>query len=165
MSTKKIAESINVRINVGNYQHIDITKYAEKEIEYSSKEEMIQKEDELTNELIANLIRNMRTIPEKLGKKTNAVVEVEESITKTIPDWLKNGEVPNIANGAKKNHNQVVSEQKELKDSQSDLLKEITEEAPVAKAKVEKNKASEDSLLFDDDLFKDEDMSSKDIFE
>ena len=89
MSKKRIAETINVRINVGNFQHIDITKYAEKEIEYNSQEEMIKKEDELTDELLDNLIRNMRTIPEKLGKKTNAVVEFEGAVQKKIPEWLE----------------------------------------------------------------------------
>ena len=47
MSKKKIAETINVRINVGNYQHIELTKYAEEEIEYSSTEELQSKEDSL----------------------------------------------------------------------------------------------------------------------
>ena len=86
---KKIAETVSVRINVGNYQHIEISKYAEKKIEYNNEEEMKKQEDQLTDELIANLVRNMKTIPEKLGKKTDAVVAVEESIIKAIPKWLE----------------------------------------------------------------------------
>ena len=94
---KKIAETINVRINVGKYQHIEISKYAEKEIEYETEEEIAKKEDQLTSELLSNLIRNMRTIPEKLGKDTDAVIELEESITKAIPEWMKDKTEPNLA--------------------------------------------------------------------
>ena len=36
MVKRKIAECINLRVNVGNYQHIELTKYVEEEIEYSS---------------------------------------------------------------------------------------------------------------------------------
>lgn len=110
MEKKKIAETINVRINVGNYQHIEISKYAEKEIEYNSTEEMFQKEDQLTQELIGNLIRNMRTIPEKLGKQTDAVSDFEDRVTKALPDFMKGSEEPNLA---KKRHLQVSAEEKE----------------------------------------------------
>ena len=152
MTEKKIAECINVRINVGNYQHIELTKYAEKTIQYNSPEEMVKKEDELTNELVVNLIRNMRQLPDKLGKKTNAVTEVEEGISKTIPEWLKNGDVPNIANNAKKGHNTTVSEQKEQKDAKPD----VTSEVASAKKTESKEKATvidDDLDLFDEDLF------------
>ena len=161
MSEKKIAECINVRINVGNYQHIELTKYAEKTITYNNPEEMVKKEDELTDELVTNLIRNMRQLPDRLGKKTNAVAEVEESISKAIPDWLKNGDVPNIANNAKKEHNSTVSEQKEQKDAKSEVTGEAAiskkrESKPVEKP-VEKTTATTDDLdLFDEDLFGEE---------
>ncbi|MFA5313834.1 MAG: hypothetical protein WC375_11070, partial [Methanomassiliicoccales archaeon] len=117
MSEKKIAECVNVRINVGNYQHIDISKYAERTISFSTQEEMIQQEDALTQELLDNIIRNMRTIPERLGKKTDAVGVFEDSVKKTIPEWLANGPIPNIANGALKSHQTNVADQQAVKNS------------------------------------------------
>ena len=165
MTEKKIAECVSVRINVGNYQHIELTKYAEKTISYQNEKEMIQQEDQLTEELLTNLVRNMRLIPERLGKDTKAVVEVEESIAKTIPEWLKNGEVPNIANKAKDSFNRVVAEQKEQKDSQ-DVLKNTDKKTvsskeidQVANEEIEEAtpspSATDDFGLFDDDdLFK-----------
>jgi len=108
MENKKIAVNINVRINLGDYQYIDKTVYAEKNIEYSTKEEMISKEDELTQEAVQNLIRNMRKIPDMLGKKTNAVQDVEDKMVKVVPEWLQNNEIPNMA---KENHDAVTATQ------------------------------------------------------
>jgi len=161
MTEKKIAECINVRVNVGNYQHIELTKYAEKTISYNNEEEMVRKEDELTEELVANLIRNMRRIPERLGKDTAAVIEVEESIAKVIPEWLQNGDVPNLANKALTGHNKTVAEQKEERDSHNivedkkEVLAVSSEEEP--KEVVAKKTDNELDDLFDgdDDLFSD----------
>lgn len=125
MSQRKISECISVRINVGNYQHIELTKYAEESIEYSSEQERIDKENELTNDLISSLKRGMKSIPEKLGKGIEQAIEVEESICKSIPEWLENSAVPNIANGAEKKHIQVVSEQKQQKDEATSNLSEV----------------------------------------
>jgi hypothetical protein len=166
MTEKKIAECINIRINVGNYQHIELTKYAEKTISYQNEKEMIQQEDQLTEELLINLIRNMRRIPERLGKETKATVEVEESIAKTIPEWLKNGDVPNIANKAKDSFDRVKAEQKEQKDSQ-DVLKSADKTDKKSTKPEETDKvANEDveevtsspSATDDFDLFDDEDL-------
>lgn len=125
MSQRKISECISVRINVGNYQHIELTKYAEESIEYSSEQERIEKEEQLTNDLITSLKRGMKSIPEKLGKGIEQAIEVEESICKAIPEWLENSAVPNIANGAEKKHIQVVSEQKQQKDEATSNLSEV----------------------------------------
>lgn len=157
MTEKKIAECINVRVNVGNYQHIELTKYAEKTISYNNEEEMVRKEDELTEELVANLIRNMRRIPERLGKDTAAVIEVEESIAKVIPEWLQNGDVPNLANKALTGHNKTVAEQKEERDSHN-IVEEKKEVLPEdLKEVVAKKPSNEMDDLFDgdDDLFSD----------
>lgn len=157
MTEKKIAECINVRVNVGNYQHIELTKYAEKTISYNNEEEMVRKEDELTEELVANLIRNMRRIPERLGKDTTAVIEVEESIAKVIPEWLQNGDVPNLANKALTGHNETVAEQKEERDSHN-IVEEKKEVLPEdLKEVVAKKPSNEMDDLFDgdDDLFSD----------
>ena len=152
---KKIAETVSVRINVGNYQHIEISKYAEKKIEYNNEEEMKKQEDQLTDELIANLVRNMKTIPEKLGKKTDAVVAVEESIIKAIPKWLEEQPEPNIANKAKESNNNVIAEQvTQNKKQEQDLdeEKDLLEADPVIEKdnKKEEVKKVEES---DDDLF------------
>jgi len=114
---KRIATSVDVLINVAKFEHIQITKYGERKITYDTQEEMIEKEDELTGELIEDILRTMKKIPEKLGKTTNAVVEIEEKIKKALPQWLNEGEEPNIADGianlAKKTHNKNVAKQKD----------------------------------------------------
>jgi len=122
---KKIAVNLNVRINVGNYQYIDKTVYAEKTIEYENTDEMVAKEDALTEEALQNLIRNMRRIPERLNKGSDAVQDVEDRTVKAIPEWLKDGEVPNIANGAKSNHDKVTAEQKEKSEEQKRSTQEV----------------------------------------
>jgi hypothetical protein len=101
MEEKKIATSVDILINVGAYEHIQITKYAEKKITYENPEEMTKKEDQLTDELVKDIIRTMRSMPDKLGKKTSAVPAIEEKIGKRMPTWLEEGSDPNIANAAK----------------------------------------------------------------
>lgn len=118
MAKRKIAECVNIRINVGNYQHIELTKYAEEEIDFESVAERVQKEDALREDLIVNMMRSMKAIPERLGKGIDQAVAVEEAIQKAIPAWLENGPVPNIANGAKEKVIQITAEQKNNKDSQ-----------------------------------------------
>jgi len=99
---KKIATSVEVLIKVADFESIRLTKYGESKIEYDSSEEMTTKEDRLNDEVVSDLVRAMRALPSKLGKKTNAVVEIEEKIKTKIPEWLKNGPEPNIANVAQK---------------------------------------------------------------
>jgi len=41
MSEKKIGTCVKVLINVGNYQNVEVAKYAETTISYSTKDEMI----------------------------------------------------------------------------------------------------------------------------
>ena len=109
MAEKKIAANVNIRVRVAKYEHIDITKYAEQTITYDGEEDMVKQEDQLTDALLDDLLRSMRRIPEKLGKKSAApaIAETESSISKAIPDWLENQVVPNIANKAKKNNEKV----------------------------------------------------------
>lgn len=99
---KKIATSLEVLIKVAQYESIRLTKYGETKIEYSSKEEMIQKENQLQAEVMDDLLRSMRALPNQIGKSANAVVEIEEKIQKRIPEWLEKGAEPNIADTAKK---------------------------------------------------------------
>jgi len=160
MSQRKISECINVRINVGNYQHIELSKYAEETVEYSSKEELIQKEDSLRDDLIASVIRSMKAIPERLGKGVEAAIEVEESIKKAIPSWLENGAVPNIANLPKKKNLQDVAEQKNNKDESAKNLVEVTDTViPEVKAEEKKSEVTvvtTKTPVSSDDLFEDD---------
>ena len=124
MEKRKIAECINIRINVGNYQHIELTKYAEEEIEFDSASDRENKENQLRDDLLASMMRSMKAIPARLGKGIDQAVEVEEAIQKAIPEWLEKGTVPNIANGAKEKLIQAAAEQKNNKDSQIDVPEE-----------------------------------------
>jgi len=151
MSQRKISECISVRINVGNYQHIELTKYAEESIEYSSEKERIEKEDQLTNDLVVSLRRSMKSIPEKLGKGIDQAIQVEESISKAIPEWLATSAIPNIANGAEKKHIQVVAEQKQKKDESTANLAEVVKPEAKVETKVETKAVEAEESLFEDD--------------
>jgi len=147
MSKRKVAVSHNIRVNVGNYQHIDSTFYAEEEIEYSNEQELLAAQDKLNDDVVLYLIRSLNALPERLGKDTNAVQEVEESIKKAIPEWLEKDPIPNMANKAKTNHQKVVSEQKQSKDKEVAPTK-VNVESPKKTAKVEKIDAHEvDDLM------------------
>jgi len=184
MEEKKIATSVDVLINVGQFEHLQITKYAEKKITYENENEMIQKEDKLTDELIQDIIRTMRSMPDKLGKKTNAVVNIEEKIKKKIPTWLEEGSEPNIANLAKNNSEKSMAEASiklEQKKNYEKTAKEETDlflngkssieqpKDPIENkepdkqeqtTKTEENKTQEKSSKsgLDDDLFGDENL-------
>lgn len=172
MSKKRIiSESVNIRINVGNYQHIEITKQAQEEIEYDSEEQRLKLEEALQNDLISGIISSMKKIPEKLGKGVASVQEVEQAISKAIPEWLDKGPVPNIANEPKKNSDKVALEQKANKDQakeKADSLLAVEEPKKVVKTEVKPN--VEDVSLdidvdvdsFDDvDLFEDDEPPVK----
>ena len=150
MSKRKIAECINIRINVGNYQHIELVKYAEEEIEYTSDADRQQKEDALRDDLISSVKRSMKAIPEKLGKGIENAVEVEQLIKKAIPEWLANGPVPNMANTAKKTEVRVAAEQKEQKDKAESLVNAEAEVKPSAVEVKSGDDDVSDSALFED---------------
>jgi hypothetical protein len=101
---KKIATSVDILINVARYEHLSVTKYAEKKITYSSSEDMAKQEDELTSELISDIKRTLKKLSEGFGSKVKAVNDFEDKIQKKIPEWLEDGPEPNIANIADKNH-------------------------------------------------------------
>ena len=102
MSTRKIAQCISVRVNVAQYEHIEFTKYCEEEIEFSSAEERVKKEDSLREDLVASLMRDFREVPKQLGKGLAQTLKVEEAIQKALPQWLSQNPIPNIANNSKK---------------------------------------------------------------
>lgn len=114
-NTRKISDCINLRITLGNYQHIEFVKYAEEAIEYNSADERKRKEDELRNDLVDSLIRTIRETSEKF-KSTGQVTQVESAIKQKLPQWLEENYVPNIANGALKKEIQVQSAQQEKLD-------------------------------------------------
>ena len=149
MKKRVISECINVRVNVGNYQHIEITKQASEEIEYSSERERLDLEEELTNDLVNSVIRSMRTIPSQLGKGVDEAQEVEESISKAIPEWLNN-QPPNLVDKAKEKVNRVAAEQKDNKDSTAEDILDV-EESPIV----------ESSATLDDDLFEEDEQPAK----
>lgn len=144
---KKIATSVDLLINVGQYEHLQITKYAETQIEYDSQEDMVKKEDQLTDELVQDVIRTMRGLPEKLGKKTEAVSAIEEKIIKKIPGWLENNPVPNLA--AKK-----FEEAQGKESARVDAKKESTKEASADVAPLIETNGTES--IDTDDLFGDD---------
>lgn len=161
MEEKKIATSIDILINIDRFEHLQITKYSEKKITYENNEEMIRKEDQLTDELVKDIIRTMRSMPDKLGKKTNAVTAIEEKIGKKMPTWLEEGGVPNIANTAQKNFDKSVAEVHAKKEEvlEKELANKVETDAFLEnkikdKPKEDKPKPKE----LDDDLFGDEDL-------
>jgi len=154
MTNKRtISECINVRINVGNYQHIEITKQASEEIEFSNDKERLALEDNLTNDLVDSVIRSMRSIPDSLGKGVEDAQEVEESIKKAIPEWLNN-QPPNLADKPKEKSDRVAAEQKDNKDKASEDILDVDEEPVV------KNATVEEDVAVDDDLFEEDEESA-----
>jgi len=125
MNKRKIAGCVNVRIRTGDFQHIEVVKYAEEEIEYSSKEELISKEDDLNNDLIECVLRSLKSTAERTGKGKAEAIEVEQRLSKVIPEWLANDPIPNIANGAKKVLNTVSTKQKAEKDKEELAEKDL----------------------------------------
>lgn len=163
MSTRKISECINIRINVGNYQHIELVKFAEEQIEFSTEAERIQKEDKLRDDLVAAMTRSMKAIPEKLGKGIDQAIEVEQSIKKAMPEWMAQGNVPNIANSAKKIELQKSADQKDAKDKAVAEASEL-DVKPTTSSKEDKVKGKDDDVS-QEELFEDnfENGKSKDL--
>lgn len=169
MEEKKIATAIDVLINVDRFEHIQVTKYSEKKITYESNEEMIRKEDELTAELVSDIVRTMRALPNQLGKKTEAVAKIENKIQKRIPEWLENGADPNIANGARRQHEKSVAEANAKSEDKREKAKEVEVETDALFAdksqddvvtKVEENPVEN----VGEDIGEDEDLFGEDLF-
>jgi hypothetical protein len=164
MAKRKIAETVNIRVNIGNYQHIEISKYAEEEIEYDTAEERIEKENKFTSDLLDNLVRNLDQIPQKVNKvEDTSILKVKESVGKAIPDWMKDNQEPNLAKkkivqAEAEQTDQVEKVEKKLDTSKTeidDLLGDSKDE-PKKEEKVEvpATSASDNGDLFgDDDLF------------
>jgi len=158
MEQKKIATSVDIMIKVANFEYIHVTKYSEKNISYENKDEMVSKEDELSKELVNDVVRTIRGIPEQLGKGRSAVTEIEEKIKTRLPEWLGSDPEPNIANNpssvanaAKINNDkaeaeiEAKSEEKKLSEKrESDIVENLFDDEPTKSTETDKN---EDSLI------------------
>lgn len=122
---RRISSCVNVRIRAGDYQHIEVVKYAEEEVEYTSIEDLKAKEDALNDDVVDCLFRSLNSTAARLGQGKAQAIEVEETLSKAIPAWLANDPVPNIANGAKKILNTVGDKQKAEKDKATEAEKKL----------------------------------------
>lgn len=161
MAEKKIGTCIKALVNVGNYQNIEIAKYAETTISYESDAERIEKEDSQTQELLNSLKRDLQKTPEELGKYEDKVEEFKDSVSKEMPKWLGAGAIPNVGNSAKavkeksdaKKAEDVASKSNAVDNFENMLSDEAT---PVKTAVVEAEKDDLDDIFADDeDLFED----------
>lgn len=121
--TRKIAGSVNLRIRLGDWEHLEFVKYAEEQITYENDDERIAQEDKLHVDLMDLLMRSVKEGAKKLGMDGIAVAqEIEQKMQKRIPEWLEKGEVPNIAgqNQAEKRLNQVADKQQDIVDKQKE---------------------------------------------
>ena len=167
---KKIATSIDILMQPARFEHIQIVKYSEKKISYENEQDMLKQEDQLTSELVADLIRTMRSLPDKLGKKTDAVELIEENIKKKIPEWLENNPVPNLAKKMYENSQKeqfIKAEEKDVEkesdkvadDKVAELIDdpEENEDKPIEpkadKPKEENKEITEEDLFDDNELF------------
>lgn len=156
MSTRVISTAINVRVNLGNYQHLELVKQAQEQIEFSTQEEMISKEDSLRNDLVASLKRDMAEIPVLLNKGVEAAIKVQEAIKTTIPEWMGKEKVPNLLTDvAEKLEVKVAAEQKQAKDDaikvNEDVLGAAREIVSISDTEKQKE-AKEAEELFEDDF-------------
>jgi len=151
---RKISGCVNCRIRAGDYQHIEVVKYAEEEIEYSSKDDLKAQEDALNDDLIDCMLRSLTKTAERLGQGKAQAIEVEETLSTAIPEWLANDPVPNIANGAKKVLNTIADKQKSEKDKALATEKAVLldeEDSALVKEEVKEEVKEDDGDLFEPD--------------
>ncbi len=164
MSTRKIAECVNLRINLGNFQHLEFVKYAEEQVEYSSAEELDKKEDSIRNDLIENIMRTLKDVPAMIGKGASEAQQVEQAIKNKIPEWLSNGPTPNIANYAVKKEIQIAASQQETKDVVNRVF-DVKDVKSVEKVPEKVNEQSPKKVVSDDDLFEETNTKKANIEE
>ena len=162
MAEKKIGTSIKALINVGNYQNIEIAKYSETTISYESEEEMVEKENAQTQELLDSLKRDLLKTPEELNKYEDKVEEFKGSVSKEMPKWLGEGAIPNVADSAKsvkaKADDKKADELAKKADAAQGFEELISESNPKTEGKVEEKVGSgdlDDIFADDEDLFED----------
>jgi hypothetical protein len=159
MSEKKIATAIDILINVDRFEHVQITKYAEKKIDYETEEERIAAEDALTAEVVEDGIRSLKIVSDTFGGKTVEPTQaIMEKIRKKVPTWLEEGPVPNLAedkykkgvaeNEAKQEENKV--EREARSDEMSDVLGESEEGNVTEEPITDPLDADDDNDMLDD---------------
>jgi len=180
MEQKKIATAVDIMIKTASYEYVHITKYSEKSIAYGNKEDMVTLEDEHSKELVNDIVRTLRAIPDQLGKSTLVVVneDAEEKIKKRIPEWLENGPEPNIANTAKINHEETVTkinaeanDKKERSKEEDSIVEDLfddkdSKEVKEDISKTEESKSEEPKTTPKTDDFGTDDLSDigEDLF-
>ena len=88
---KKIATSIDVLINVDRFEHVQVTKYSEKQIEYRDEAERQQEEDKLTIEVTEDLVRSLSIMSEAIGGKTiEPTKAIVEKMRKKMYEFARN---------------------------------------------------------------------------
>ena len=124
MRKKRIASALNIRVNLGNYQHVQLTKYVDEVIEFDNDEQRVELEDRLHNELLTQMKKELEATPKhfKLGQDAEVIQKVEEAIATSIPAWLENDPVPNIANAALDAHEHTIQEQEDNVKKQEDKI-------------------------------------------
>jgi hypothetical protein len=157
---KKIGTSVKALINVGNYQNIEIAKYAETTISYETDEEMVEKENKQTHDLLESLKRDLLKTPEELNRYEDKIEEFKQSVSSEMPKWLGEGVVPNVADSAK-----GVKEKSDAKNVETvtskavaaDEFEALISETPAVKEVVAEAKEENVDDLFanDEDLFED----------
>ena len=165
MAEKKIGTSIKALINVGNYQNIEIAKYAETTISYESEEEMVEQENQQTQELLDSLKRDLQKTPEELNNYEDKFEEFKGSVSTEMPKWLGEGSVPNVADPVKavkekadaKKADELASQADAAKDFE-DLISDEPKEEKAEEKVEEKVEASGDSNDLDDIFDDDEDL-------
>ena len=128
MTEKKIATAVEVLVKVANFESIRITKYGESKIDYDSPEDMLKKEDQLNDEVIADIVRSMKRLPEQFPNYANSILTMGDRIGKKIPEWLENNAEPNIANVAKKDYEKSDAKAHAEKESKEQKIEEENEE-------------------------------------
>ena len=163
MTEKKIGTCVKVLVNVGNYQNIEIAKYAETTITYESQEEMVSQEDKQTKEVLESLKRDMKKTPEELGKYEDKIEAFNNLTAKKMPTWLGEGAIPNIANSAKKVKEDAEAKLGNIMDKSSKDIDDLiiaSSPVPAEKTKTIENTVTNktnteelNDLFGDDDLF------------
>jgi len=161
MKEKKIATGIDILVNVDRYEHIQISKYGEAKIEYSSDQERKDLEDQLTSETLEDGYRSLKIVTNILkGKTVEPCQAIVEKIIKKIPMWLEDGPEPNIANLPKITNNKRLAENSikaEVATNQSEEINNLIDQPT--------NQVESTEPTLNDDLFESKEIKEEPVKE
>lgn len=163
MSTRKIASCVNVRVNLGNYQHVELTQYSEEEIDYVNDAERIAKEDALSKDLADAIVRSLRALPDRVSKGAVEVAAFEELVKAGIPQWLVNNPIPNIANKAKKLEVVAKSDAKQNLDKVTSIVADVEKNTQVAPKTIDSIKQAEKVEKVNTDVLSTSEIKNKEV--